>query len=88
MNVNLNIKNLSRLKEPKKGDIILFDGKEWYITTKDDVLQDAKILLDKCNEKIELLEKQNNEFKTKTSKDILEITETIKKIYELKGDKL
>lgn len=88
MNVNLNIKNLSRLKEPKKGDVILFDGKEWYITTKDDVLQDAKILLDKCNEKIELLEKQNNEFKAKTSRDILEITETIKKIYELKGDKL
>lgn len=88
MNVNLNIKNLSRLKEPKKGDVILFDGKEWYITTKDDVLQDAKMLLDKCNEKIELLERQNNEFKAKTSRDILEITETIKKIYELKGDKL
>ena len=23
--------------EPKKGDVIIFDGKDWYVTTKDDI---------------------------------------------------
>lgn len=35
--VGLTIKNGSKVFKPKKGDVIIFDGKDWYVTTKDDI---------------------------------------------------
>ena len=88
MRVALDIKNLSKLKEPSANDVIIYDGKQWYITTKDDILKEANDLLLECKEELAKTKRENQEFKQQTSKDILELTNTVKKLLELKGENL
>ncbi len=88
MRVALDIKNLSKLKEPSTNDVIIYDGKQWYVTTKDDILKEANDLLLECKEELAKTKRENQEFKQQTSKDILELTDTVKKLLELKGENL
>jgi len=85
--VGLNIKNGSKVFKPKPGDVIIFDGKDWYITTKDDIFKEYQ---DKVNAKlrevdIKLQETEN--FKTEISEQMVELGETIRKFINLQGDK-
>ena len=106
MRVALDIKNLSKLNQPTENDVIIYDGKRWYVTTKDDLLKDANNLLLKCEEvlktmrkEFEAFERKSSEnftnfksetsqdiskFKSQTSQDIVELTDTVKKLFELK----
>ena len=88
MRVALDIKNMSKLTKPTKNDVIVYDGKEWYITTKDDLLKEAMDLVHKCENTLEEFKQDNLEFKAQTSKDIKDITDTAGKLLELKGDNL
>lgn len=88
MRIALDIKNLSKLKEPTTNDVIIYDGHKWYVTTKDDILREANTLLAKCRSDLEQIKKENIEFKQQTSKNIVELSETVKKILELKGENL
>lgn len=88
MRVALDIKNLSKLKQPTKNDVMIYDGKEWYVTTKEDILKETNDLLLKCKEELANMVKENHEFKQQTSKDIVELTATVKKLLELKGENL
>lgn len=85
--VGLSIKNGSKVFKPKAGDVIIFDGKDWYITTKDDIFKEYQ---DKVNAKlrevdIKLQETEN--FKTEISEQMVELGETIRKFINLQGDK-
>lgn len=86
MRIALDIKNLSKIKEPTVNDVIIYDGKKWYVTTKDDILKETHNLLLECKEELLKLKKENQEFKQQTSKDIIELSDTVKKLLELKGD--
>lgn len=88
MRVALDIKNMSKIKNPTANDVIIYDGKQWYVTTKEEILKEANDLLLECKKTLEQLRVENQEFKRQTSKDILEITDTTKKLLELKGEKL
>ena len=88
MKVALEIRNLSKLKNPIKNDVIIFDGKEWYITTKEEILKEANDLLLECKRELASVKRENKEFKQQTSKDILELTDTVRSLLELKGEKL
>lgn len=88
MKVALEVKNLSKLIKPTNNDVIVFDGKEWYVTTKDDILSEANGLLAECRAELEALRAENEEFKRQTSHDIIELTETVRNLLELKGDNL
>lgn len=88
MKVALEIRNLSKLKNPIKNDVIIFDGKEWYITTKEEILKEANDLLLECKRELAGVKRENKEFKQQTSKDILELTDTVRSLLELKGEKL
>ena len=88
MKVALEIRNLSKLKNPIKNDVIIFDGKEWYITTKEEILKEANDLLLECKQELASVKRENKEFKQQTSKDILELTDTVRTLLELKGEKL
>ena len=88
MKVALEIRNLSKLKNPIKNDVIIFDGKEWYITTKEEILKEANDLLLECKRELASVKRENKEFKQQTSKDILELTDTVRALLELKGEKI
>lgn len=88
MRVALDIKNMSKIKKTTVNDVIIYDGKQWYITTKEEILKEANGLLLECKEELAKTKRENQEFKQQTSKDILELTNTVKKLLELKGENL
>lgn len=99
MRIALDIKNMSKLKRPTVNDVIVYDGKEWYITTKSDLLKEANNLLAECQKTLEQIKKESKDFKQQykndmetfkkdVSKHIIEITGTTKQLLELKGEKL
>lgn len=77
MKITLDIKNISKAINPKKGNVVLYDGRDWIVTTKDDILRDVNSLLEDC--KSTLLEMKQN--KKDVAKQLLEMSELIKKIY-------
>lgn len=84
MRIAIDVKNMSRMKEPSANDVIVYDGRQWYVTTKDDILKEANETLSKCEKTLARLEAENQEFKQQTSKDIIEIAETTKKLLKMK----
>ena len=89
MKIAIDLKNTSRGLKPKNDDVIIFDSKEkqWYITTKEELLKEDKKLLDECknqlkaNEKeVEKMRKEYSEFKVKVAEQLLNMSEVMKKI--------
>ena len=89
--VGLNIKNGSKVFKPKAGDVIIFDGKDWYVTTKDDIFREYQEKVDakltEVTEQLETERKENEEFKANISSQIVEISENVKKFIKLQGEK-
>ena len=87
LKVGLEIKNGSKIFKPKKGDVVIFDGKEWYVTTKDDIFKEYQ---DKVDAKLVLVEEKVAEmerYKRETAAQIAEMAAVIKQFVELEGDK-
>lgn len=87
LKVGLEIKNGSRIFKPKKGDVIIFDGKEWYVTTKDDIFKEYQ---EKVNAELALVESKVEEmenFKKETAATVSELAQVIKQFVKLEGDK-
>ena len=80
MKMVLNIKD-KRSLHPIKNDVIIFDGKDWYLTTKEDILSESLELLRKCREENERLAQENSEFKTQVASQLLKMSEIIKNMY-------
>lgn len=87
MKIALNIKNMKKAIRPANDDVIIFDGKDWYITTKETLFKeyqdkvDAKIA--EVNAKIAEMEA----YKGEVSSQITEMAEVIKKFVKMEGDK-
>ena len=88
MNVVLNVKNTSKVLKPTKNSVMLYDGKDWYITTKEKLFEEWLDLLNQCNNKLEELEQQHTEFKREVSSQLREMTELIHTLFEAKGEDL
>ena len=89
MKIALEVKNSKSIVNPSKNSVILYDGKQWYVTTKEDIFAEYEALMDKKIAQIErLINKlagENAEFKQDVSRDILKINEIVKRMYE-KGE--
>lgn len=85
--VGLNVKNGSKIFKPTAGDVVIYDGKDWYVTTKDDLFREyqAKVnaVLLETTEKLDKIEA----FKQEISSQMLEMSEIIKKFVVLQGEK-
>ena len=53
MEVILDIKNIPKAMNPTHNDVVVFNGKTWYLTTKQDLLEDAYKLLAEATEELE-----------------------------------
>lgn len=72
MDVTFKVKNMSKALKPREDDVMLFDGKLWYITTKQALFKEYdKELLKLKTEKEQLLQ-EYKEFKTEIAKQMLE----------------
>lgn len=81
----LEIKNPGRILKPERNDVIFYDGKDWYVTKKEEVfkelcskLREKEKELDnkikQCNEKIA----EVNKLKTDVAEQLLEFGEIVK----------
>lgn len=84
MKICLEVKNPGRAAKPAKDNIIIFDGKTWYITTKKDLFEEFELRLAKkekelneriaeCNIKIA----EVNKLKIDVAKQLLDFGEII-----------
>jgi len=84
MKLGLEIKNPKKAIKPTKNDVIVFDGKEWYVTTKEDLFKEFDERLTKkeeeisdkieeCNQKIS----EMNKLKVNVAKQLLQFGEII-----------
>jgi len=87
LKVGLEIKNGSKIFKPKKGDVVIFDGKEWYVTTKDDIFKEYQDKVDAKLAEVNIKVAEMEQYKKDTSAQIAEMAAVIKQFVELKGDK-
>ena len=84
--IGLNVKNGSKIMKPKQGDVIIYDGKDWYVTTKDDIFREYQLKVDnklkEINEKLCLME----EYKREISSQMTTMSDAIKNFIQLQGD--
>ena len=83
MEVMLDIKNVPKVMKPTENDVIVFNGKQWYITTKESLLKDAYKLIEEAKQELEKLKKENKEFKSSVSSQLVIMSDAIKKLYEV-----
>ena len=86
MKIGLEIKNISRAIKPKKDDVIIFDGKEWYITTKKDLFKEYEDKIDAKLEQFNNMIVSNANFKKEISGQMVKLSETIKKFIKTQGE--
>ncbi len=83
MEVMLDIKNVPKVMKPTQNDVIVFNGKQWYITSKESLLQDAYKILEKCKLELEKLKKENKDFKNEVNEQLGFMSDAIKALYEV-----
>ena len=88
MQVVLTVKNTSKVINPSKDSVILYDGHDWYVTTKDELFKEWTELIEIANGKILALEQQNNQFKHEVGTQLQEMTNLIHQLFEVKGENL
>lgn len=78
MKLILDVKNVGKVIKPSKDNLIMYDGKEWYVTTKQDLLKEYNEHFDKkikeCDNKID----EMNTLKLDIAKQILDFNDVIK----------
>ena len=86
MEVAFEVKNMSRAFKPKQDDILIYDGKTWYITTRKELFKEYETHFDEkiaeCNEKI----REMNETKAEIAQQMLEFGEVIKQVVLKEGE--
>ena len=84
MKLGLEIKNTGRAIRPSKNDVILYDGRQWYIITKEELFKEFEERLnskekelnnkiEECNAKLG----EMNEAKKKNAEQILKIAAVV-----------
>lgn len=80
--VLLDIKNVPKVMKPTQNDVVVFNGKEWYITTKESLFAEAYDLIGQCKQELEKLKKENSEFKKSVAKQIVDLSGLVEKLYK------
>ena len=91
MKIALTVKNNSKVLQPIKNDVIIYDGSTWYVTTKEDILEETNNILKDCKAALIKIKSENNslkeenaEFKKKIAEQMLKLSELVEKLYSSK----
>lgn len=84
--VGLNIKNGSKVFKPTPGDVVIFDGKDWYVTTKSDIFREYEQKMDGKLAEIEEKLLEIEEYKRQISAQMVEMSDTIRQFVKLEGE--
>lgn len=81
MKIVLTVKNTPQVMKPSTNNVIVYDGKQWYVTTKDDLLKEAYSLVDEAKRELAKIKADNEAYKREVAGQLLEMSELIKKLY-------
>lgn len=84
MEVILDVKNVPKVIKPTVDAVIVFNGKDWYLTNKESLLKEAYKLVEETRTELEKMRKENKDFKSTVAQQLYDMSELIKKLY---GDK-
>ena len=82
MEVILDVKGVSKVMNPTQDNVIAFDGKKWYLTSKESLLADSYKILKETKQELEKIKAENQEFRQKVAKQLFDMSELIKKLYK------
>lgn len=82
MKIGLEVKNSSKIFKPSKGDVIVFDGQSWYVTTKEDILKEANKTLELANRKLEEIDA----YRAEISSQMAELGEIVRRFVQSQGE--
>lgn len=81
MKMTLEIKNLSGVTKPKKDNIIIYDGKEWYVTTKEALFGEyekrVSKILDTVLKELSATKEENKKFKVQIASQMKDMSKVI-----------
>lgn len=86
MKVALNIKNMKKAIRPANDDVIIFDGKDWYITTKETLFKEYQDKVDAKIAEVNAKVAEMEAYKRETSSQIAELAKVIKQFVQMEGD--
>lgn len=84
MEVILDIKNVPKVIKPTTNSVIVFNGKEWYLTDKESLLGEAYALVEAVKQDLAKIKEENNTFKAQVAKQLYDMSDIIKQLYEVK----
>lgn len=82
MDIMLNVKNLSKIAKPNVNDVIVYDGKKWYVTTKKDILEETYEILNLAIEQNRQNKEEIENFKKNIAEQLLKMAELIENLYD------
>ena len=86
MKIALEVKNNSKIIRPSKNNVIIYDGKEWYVTTKEELFGEYEKRIDSKCEKLQglvnELKEENKNFKNTISKQMVDISNIVESMYK------
>lgn len=83
MEVILDIKNVPKVMNPTVNSVIVFNGKDWYLTSKESLLKEAYELVEEAKQSIEKLKEENTKFKSDVATQLQTMSDAIKLMYEV-----
>ena len=84
MEVVIDVKSIPKVMKPTVDDVIVYDGKKWYLTTKDSLLKEANDLVKKANSELARIKEENANFKKEVANQLSTMSKAIKGLYEVK----
>ena len=86
MKIGLEIKNGSKVFKPKKDDVIIFDGKDWYVTTKNDIFEEYQNKVDAKLQAVQEALESIAEYKAQVSAQMVELSTIIRNFIRTQGE--
>ena len=85
--ISLDVRNVKKIIRPTRNDVILYDGKEWYVTTKEDLFKDFNDRIEEREEEFEKRMKKLNDalkefeqIKVDNAKQIAAMSKTLREL--------
>lgn len=86
MEIAFTVKNTSKALRPTKDDVLIYDGKMWYVTTKQDLFREYDQKLAELTEEKEQMRIELNDFKADIARQMLEYGQLIREVITNKGE--
>lgn len=77
MKIVVDVKNVSKMVKPSANNVILYDGKEWYVTTKDELFKEVNATLEEIKSENLKLKSDNAAFKKEISEQMVKVADLV-----------